>query len=502
MNSYFCAKSVNGTAKTKGLNSCTLGHKTVCPSSIKEDGVFAEWLWDGERLTVSNDRYGFYPLYYSYYNNEIRLSPSIGRLIKEGAPAELDYRALSVFIRLGFFIGEDTPFKYIGAVPPDVNFHWEKGNLTVTGRYALKDPVNISEDAGIDQFIDLFRQSMKRRLPSNDNFVVPLSGGRDSRHIILELNYLGYKPKAAVTLRPNSVFFDEDVQPARILSDALGINHILLDPENFKFNNEVRHFQLTHYCADEHSWFLPLADYLRETQVETSYDGIAGDVLSGRQTWKTKVTDLLRNESYPEFCKTLFKSCSKPTDDVLKLILDETFYDKVSLDCAVEHLTDEAEKHAHSADPLKSFKFWNRTRREISLSPYAINAGVPKVYSPFLDHKLYDFLMVLPEDITREGNFHTKAIERAYPKYSAIPYTQDNPALNRIKEHRINFTKNFAKYCIKNFVVSSQFLRARYFLPRMMKCLLNKEYCRSSWWMDPPSMLYLIELEKLVNGAS
>ena len=494
-------KSTNGTIETKGINSCLLGHKIATSSIGKEDGIFAEWQWDGRKLIVKNDRYGYFPLYYCSYNDQIIISPSIQRLIEEGAPVDPDYPALSIFLRLGFFIGEDTPFKHIKALPPDADFYWENGKLTVRGQFIQNDIINISEDDAIEQYIHLFRQSIKRRLPSDETFTVPLSAGRDSRHIILELDHLGYKPKTCLTVRPYAFFYDEDINQAKILADALGVNQILLDSGKFKFDDVIRNLELTNYCADEHAWFLPLADYLKEKQIGTIYDGIAGDTLSA-DWWLPKEIELVQTKKYAEYFKLMAAILIKPDDYVLKQVLDKEFYNKATLACSVEHFTEELKKHEQCSNPVRSFYFWNRTRREIALAPYAINADIPKVYSPYLDHDLYDFLMSLPEEIKNKGDFHTKTIQRAYPQYANIPYEapfeqKKEIFLSGAMKHKVQFIKNFSIYYLKNCVVSSNFIKAKYFLPRMFRCLIDRKYCESSWWMDPPTLLYFIELEKL-----
>ena len=493
---FFYAKKNGNVIDARGRKTCLLGHKIAVLSNKKEDGIFAEWKWEGERLIVKNDRYGFYPLYYYHHNNEIYISPSIEKLLEEGANREFDYPAISVFLRLGFYIGEDTPFKYIRALPPNVDFQWENGKLKISGTYLSKNQLNISEDGAIDQYIYLFRQSMKRRLPSNDNFIVPLSAGRDSRHIVLELNHLGYKPKACVTVRPYSFLYDEDIYPAERISKALGINYILLDPGKHNFKNEIKNFKLTNFCADEHSWSMPMANYLKENQMEAFYDGIGGDVF---HSWPGEIqfADSLKSGHYDECSTLLSKLWQKPLEEKIKLILDIEFYSKVNFECAVEHLSEELKKHAEHPNPIASFYVWNRTRREIALAPYAINAGIPKAYSPYLDHDLFDFFMTLPQHIVKHKEFHDKTIARSYPKYAHIPYEQNDTIVHGTMEYRKKFTKDFAKYYITNFVISSQLIRAKHFFPRMLKCLINDKYCQSSWWMDPPTMLYLIELEKL-----
>src|SRR3989338_9822448 len=109
---YFYARYGHDQIETKGGNSHCFGHKIDRGPGAKPDGVFAEWSWDGNQLTVTNDRYGLFPLYYCCADNEIYLSTSIRQMLALGAPKDLDYDALAVFLRIGLFIGDDTPFKH------------------------------------------------------------------------------------------------------------------------------------------------------------------------------------------------------------------------------------------------------------------------------------------------------------------------------------------------------------------------------------------------------
>jgi asparagine synthetase B (glutamine-hydrolysing) len=120
--------------------------------------------------------------------------------VEAGAPTGFDEAALAVFLRLGFFLGDDTPFQSIRTLPPDGTLTWEAGTVTISGGYRFVRPQRLSRDAAIDGFIDLFRQAMSRRPPAGQDVVVPLSGGRDSRHILLELCESGHRPSYTVTI--------------------------------------------------------------------------------------------------------------------------------------------------------------------------------------------------------------------------------------------------------------------------------------------------------------
>ncbi len=61
---YFHARGVGDGVTVDGPHSHVLGWPLEPESGRDREGIFASWHWDGRRLRVRNDRYGFYPLYY------------------------------------------------------------------------------------------------------------------------------------------------------------------------------------------------------------------------------------------------------------------------------------------------------------------------------------------------------------------------------------------------------------------------------------------------------
>ncbi|MGH8283218.1 MAG: asparagine synthetase B family protein, partial [Gammaproteobacteria bacterium] len=156
---YFRARQTGTIIETKGTHTVLLGHQLYYKPGAMPDGIFAKWEWGGARLIVRNDRYGFYPLFYYCRDGEIGVSPSISRLVDAGAPIGFDYAALAVFLRLGYFIGEDTPFKHIRALPPGATLEWDGAIKLSSDGYAVGKPCTaISRDQAMDAYIALFRQ--------------------------------------------------------------------------------------------------------------------------------------------------------------------------------------------------------------------------------------------------------------------------------------------------------------------------------------------------------
>lgn len=479
---FFHARRDSDRVHTRGVARSFAGHKTNGQGQ-GSDGIFAEWSWDGDRLRVRNDRYGFYPAFYSRQDNEICVSHSIVRLLAEGASPEIDETSIAVFLRLGYFLGEDTPFRHIRALPPDATLEWKDGLLAVSGRYAFRKPQHPARDAAVDHFVSLFQEAIRRRLPPNDDFAVPLSGGRDSRHILLELCDQGYRPKVCATVRRFPPCTGEDVRIASQLARAVKADHVVIEQEASRFQAELRNHVVTNFCADEHAWLLAAVDYL-QGRVQTIYDGIGGDVLSG--------SGYLNEERLKQFESGSFEALARGffvygADSVKQAIHPEN-RSIINDEMAIQHLADELRKHANAPNPVSSFVFWNRTRREIALSPYGVFRQVPTVFSPFLDHELYDFLSSLPPGIQLDKQFHSDAIRRAYPRYAHIPFEDKNAPAAESRRQYVQFRKDLALYVLSNKPAS--LFRRSSLMPGLLGPLVRRRLS--------PMVLYLFQLERAI----
>jgi asparagine synthetase B (glutamine-hydrolysing) len=415
---YLLVRKTGAGFESRGQSACRLGRELRFPGRELADGVFAEWSWDGAALVARNGRFGFQPLYYFARDGEIGLSPSLPRLLLEGAPADLDEAGLAVFLRLGFFIGEDTPFRAIRALPPAATLEWRGGELRVSGGFARTRPQPVGRSEAIDTYVSLFRAAMQRRLPSADDVALPLSGGRDSRHILLELCASGHRPSFCLTVRHFPPRTDQDADIAARLTRALGLRHVVLDQPESRLRTELKKNMRTGFGADEGTAFMAMGDYLAGRALAV-FDGIGGDVLSAGLFLNAAELALFESARFAELAGYL---CSRWGQARADDLLADGQRRRFGHELAVSRLSAELERHAAAPNPVGSFFFWNRTRREIALFPaFFYGPGVEKRY-PYLDHELYDFLASLPASLLLDRQFHTRAILRAYPRFAHIPF--------------------------------------------------------------------------------
>lgn len=411
---YIHLRKENGWVRQSGQATCTLGHKVASGCGVEgEEGVFAEWAWDGRTLNVKNDRLGFHPLYYYCVAGEIAVSPSLVQLLRIGAPRELDETALAVMVRFGQFLGEDTPFTAIRAAPPNATFIWYDGHLTVEGYRTQPKEQALSRKNAVEAYIEAFRDAMRRR-PPKGTCALPLSGGRDSRLILLELARSGHPPDLCMT-RPRLSNNDEDI--ARKLTAAAGVPLRILPFGRMTFEEHEHKLHRTNFCSLEHDTIWQVRKCLPDT-VETIYDGLGGDTPSTTEVFQTpERLKLFRAGRLEELCDGIIGR----SDAVTKFLTREAAQ-RFGYERAKSRFLNELSFHENTPNPVASFFFWNRTRRNLALAPYAVFGHVPQVYSPFLDADVLSLVMSLPAENQLDFHFRDDVISTAFPEYQHVPF--------------------------------------------------------------------------------
>jgi asparagine synthase (glutamine-hydrolysing) len=322
---------------------------------------------------------------------------------------------------------------------------------------------------------------------------VPLSGGRDSRHILFELCATGRRPKFCATARYFPPADTEgETKIAYEIARAVGARHVVIDQPEQQWEAERRSNAETDFCSSDAAWTLALADYMKG-KIRWVYDGIGGDVLSAGLFLTDRRVALFGSRRLPELAEDLFDAEPDPemfTPSVRKALAREV---------AVDRCVAELERHLDAPNPLGSFIFWNRTRRKIAMHSYRVLARAGEVFAPYIDHDVFDLLSGLPAQMFLDHTFHTAAIARGYPEYAGIPYSTQQPGgASRHPEIR-----QFAMALIRHGVRHgpSELVQRSYFVPRLMRCIVDPRYGCSVRWLGQ-FMLYLLQLEEARRHAA
>lgn len=159
------------------------------------DGMFAFAVWDDRKkeLFAARDRFGEKPFFYYSDNNRFVFASEIKALRAAGTGATPNRKMLFNFLTIGYTGNpeqpEETFFEEIFKLPPAswLKFSYVYFSFTI-GRYWSIDPEKqnrqISDGEAIEQFSNLFRESVRRRLRSDVPVGTSLSGGLDSSSVI------------------------------------------------------------------------------------------------------------------------------------------------------------------------------------------------------------------------------------------------------------------------------------------------------------------------------
>jgi len=476
----------DGSFAATGDLSASFGHRIPLPDG-DTDGIYAGWHWDGEQLRIETDRYGFYPLFAWTTRNTCVIASDLEALLALGAPRALDYDALSVFLRVGFFVGADTPFAAVRAVPPRAVLEWTGEGPRLVARLPTVVRHVLTRDEAIDRFVETFRTAIARRLPG-ENFQVPLSGGRDSRHILLALVEAGARPTACVTISHFPPRGADDVAVAAELCRTIRLPHVVLRQRRDRLEAEREKNRCTHFCTDEHAQFISVADHLRLSTRET-YDGIAGDVLSQSAYLNPEVHARFERRRALGAAEYILDGYGTSVSDrALERLVAPRVFRQVPRERALERLRPEVLAHAAAPNPTSSFFFWNRTRREVALSPFAVMRGLT-VYAPYLDRDVFNLLAGLPASLLMDRALHTDAIARAYPAMAGVRYEA------RLPDQRAAGTRRLAIQLARLVASDRAVLRPATLLPGLMATAVGGNAARL--WYTPLS-IYLDQLARLV----
>jgi len=485
-------RAEEGRVSVRGLKSWFGGHVLRLQPADRVDGVFAAWSVTDEGVEVRNDRGGVYPLYYFSSEKEFAASPFLLTLLALGVPKDLDDEALALFIRWGGFIGEQTPFRRIRALPPDCRLTWRRGTLQMTGGMWSAAHREIDRSDAIDGYIDLFAQAVRRRAPRGP-FDHPLSGGRDSRHILLELLRQGHVPRHCLTMRHFPPRPNTDLEIAWELTRTAGVPHLIVDLPRSFVRTEMEKNLWTDLCTDDHANYIPLARCLLRRGTATTYDGIAGDVLSGvRDEDRLRLFRAGRCEELAE------RMLDETRERVLAAILHPDAYRRFSRALAVGVLTRELPRHLHQPNPVGSFALWNRVRRSFALIPYRLYSSVPEVFAPYLDRDLLDFVVSLPAEMLLGRQFHIEAIYRAFPKFAHLPFAAGWGYGPPRRDPW--FMRRFAGDVMARVAVRrSAFLRRAYLVPRLARRVWDGTDGIRHYF--PRVILHLLQLEAVSTAG-
>ena len=191
--------------------------------------MFAFAMWDklNKKLTLVRDPYGKKPLLYSINNKKITFASDLKSLEKIIDCNEINPLAVESLFKLRFIYDPLTIYKNVHKLKSGHILNFTNEKVRLTKWYNL---TNASESAVYKNTIsknirNYFDEAVKRRLVSDVNLGVFLSGGLDSSLIVSSLAEQGYSlPCFTMGFKGASNYYEERPQAKR-LAKYYGMKH-------------------------------------------------------------------------------------------------------------------------------------------------------------------------------------------------------------------------------------------------------------------------------------
>jgi hypothetical protein len=391
---------------------------------------------DGKRWTLWNDWLGSIPVFYAQSRGG-RIASTIEPVVvaAEGyGPSDVFMPGLvSLFIE-GHLIGDWTLYKGMKVVPPDCaaewnerGFHW-KQNFTVEPSQELWQE---GWDELVDQMYELSRQAIADVLKTQSSWIVPLSGGLDSRLIVGVGAQLGVDLHTFTWGKSKSLDASAAQQVAKVLD--LPWKLIEFDTEYLTKYTPLWSHLFGSAMAFHGIYLMPFLDAMHPEPPGQIVLGFIGEGLAG----------------YAVRFQTLFHSTSKR---IYQLRPDgyghyplKDFQDlfKIPMEDALEEFASEIQKQSNAVpgalfQRLGFLTFWSRqhmfTNFQSTLCDYWRG-----VATPYLNRAYARFCYALPRAVREDRRLQVDVFRRYFPKLAAIrgtygpaPYTlTENYVLKR-----------------------------------------------------------------------
>lgn len=210
----------------------------------KFNGMFAFAIWDSTKkeLFLARDRLGIKPLYYTFKDGRIVFGSEIKAILQwEDFERKLNFDAVYKFLSLRYIPHPETIFVNINKLPPGTTLTFKNKKIKLRRYWDIDFTPNVgSENYYCKKIFKLMEESVKRRLMSEVPLGALLSGGIDSSSVVALMSKHSDEPVKTFTASMDVEEFNE-LKYARIVSEKFGAeNHeVVIEPKISKLFPEV-----------------------------------------------------------------------------------------------------------------------------------------------------------------------------------------------------------------------------------------------------------------------
>ncbi len=438
-----CGYLVSSGAGETDSSTLTIGKRTMDPAdllswmgdsslkglpSLEGAFTFAHWDQSNRSLTLGSDRYGLRSpyIYHDPASGRLLFASDIRSISDSGVvDLEADWSSISVFLHMGFYLGEDTYWKRVRVLPFGHALVWQDGEVRLEGFWSPEEievDDQLSHESAVEGIAHHFRRSMERchaAAPSPE--IVFLSGGLDSRRIAAELRRLTDEFETFTTRGFDLSTGDQSL--SKRVAERLGVDNTFVNLPRKDFLTEYwpRANELTGYETILHQWLLPLVDSLPERPM-VNYDGLGGDIMinGAQQPLIHKLGGV--NGLNAVAGDGLIDALTPPPLELCHLSNELRL--RLRYEPVREAVRGEVRRFSNTVSPLTDFLLFNRTRRNVALAPLRLIDLRALNFFPYYDHAFFDFVASIPLQLKLSHPLRRESFGLLHPSLADIASTQ------------------------------------------------------------------------------
>jgi len=401
------------------------------------EGMFAFAIWDEKEQTLfaARDRFGEKPFFYTYDADEFCFASEIKSLINIGCERSINHTLLLQYLANGFAQDAMNPaatfYKGIQKLPARHYLLFNKATqeLDIAPYFDIDKAVTATRtENAVQQFRELFFQSVDRRLRSDVEIGTSLSGGLDSSAVVAAIHQLKQQSAVQKTFTASFPGFEKDeTAHAQSVATAFGLQQFFTSPSADDMITDLEKFLQQHdepvSSASVYAQY-KVYELARQQGIKVVLDGQGADeILSGYTRYvQWYLQDVYRNNAgnlsteMQAFGINAFgwkhKLAAKfPGWTAIQLEKKAVKQQKQSFfntDYIAAHLTKAAihKPVVHSLnDVLYDDVFGGRLEELLRNADRNSMAHGIEVRLPFLDHQLVQFIFSLPVEYKMHNGF-------------------------------------------------------------------------------------------------
>jgi asparagine synthase (glutamine-hydrolysing) len=255
----------------------------ACVEQLRGMFAFAIWDTDARTLFMARDHLGQKPLFYSHQGDRLSFASEIkGVLAADPNLREMDPEALHQYLTLRIIAPPRTMYRGIRKLPPGHRMLFKDGQLTIERYWNLhyEPKLRFSEEALLDELEERMLEAVRYHMVSDVPVGAFLSGGLDSGLVVSMMSQVSQEPVR--TFSGGVPYKDFSELPyARMVAQQYGTDHY---EEDF-YPSIVEILPELVWHLDEPSDHLSAPMYylaeMARRQVKVVLDGSGGDELFG-----------------------------------------------------------------------------------------------------------------------------------------------------------------------------------------------------------------------------